>query len=843
MRQASIAPLIRPIVLAEWRHHPWRQAVALLSIALGVALAFSVHLINASALAEFGQAVRSVNGQPDFELRGAGSLGIDESAFAAVVANPHVDVASPVAEIDTFALDAQGERQPLRIVGIDPLIAPAIAPALLPRPTAGDDRPSLLDPDAAFLHPAAQRAFGGRPTLNAQSGSTTVGLRIAGNVAADGPALAVVDIAGAQEHFGMLGRLSRIDVRAVPGADRDALQRELTAGLGLRAASPDEATQRVSNLSRAYRVNLTVLALVALFTGAFLVFSILSLSVAKRVPQIALLGVLGLPASGRRALVLVDAALVGVLGSACGIALGTALAVAGLRLLGGDLGSGMLGGEAPALRFSVAAALTYGSLGVVAALAGAWVPARVAQRMAPAYSLKGLGGDGSSRVAAWPALLLLGGGAALCLAPPIAGLPLGAYVGVALLLLGGIAAVPLSVQWLLRGVRIRRHAVAMLAVERARDQRHAATVAVAGVVAALSLAVALTVMVTSFRNSVLEWLDQVLLADVYARTAVTTSTADAAFLEPGFARKVALLRGVLRVQPMRVAALRMDPDRPTVSLLARSLRGSSDEDEPALPMVGRLVPAEHGLVSVYASEAFASLYRVRPGDHIALPLPDGRQARVLVRGLWRDYARVQGALAIDRADWIALSGDERINDLAIWLAPGADPAAVETGVRSLAGNPALVELSTPAEIRATSLRIFDRSFAVTYWLQAVAIAIGLFGVAASYSAQTLARSKEFGTLQHLGFTRRQMLALVAGEGLAWTGAGAVLGIALGLAVSVVLVHVVNPQSFHWTMQLSIPWGRLLLLGAAVLAAGACAAWLAGRAAASGNMALAVKEDW
>ena len=146
-------------------------------------------------------------------------------------------------------------------------------------------------------------------------------------------------------------------------------------------------------------------------------------------------------------------------------------------------------------------------------------------------------------------------------------------------------------------------------------------------------------------------------------------------------------------------------------------------------------------------------------------------------------------------------------------------------------------------IRARSLHIFDRSFAVTYWLQAVAIGIGLFGVAASFSAQVLARRKEFGLLAHLGLTRRQILAVVAGEGAAWTSVGAIAGVLLGLAVSVVLVHVVNPQSFHWTMEMALPWGRLAALVAAVLAAGTLTAWIAGRAAASREMALAVKEDW
>ncbi len=125
----------------------------------------------------------------------------------------------------------------------------------------------------------------------------------------------------------------------------------------------------------------------------------------------------------------------------------------------------------------------------------------------------------------------------------------------------------------------------------------------------------------------------------------------------------------------------------------------------------------------------------------------------------------------------------------------------------------------------------------------MAIAIGLFGIAASFSAQVLARRKEFGLLVHLGLTRAQIVAVVAGEGAVWTAAGALVGLALGLAVSVVLVQVVNPQSFHWTMELLLPWGRLAALAAAVLLAGSATAAVSARAAASQDAVAAVKEDW
>ena len=836
--------LLRQLSWPELRHHPWRHGAALLAVMLGVALAFSVQLINQSALSEFSSAVRAVNGVPDFELRGQRS-GFDETLYARVATHPQVAIASPVIEIDSFAFAANGERVALKIVGLDALVAAPRSPALLPRPADGADRLAVLAPDAIFLNEQARQRLGAASSdrVRVQTPNGSVMLRVQGSIAASGTALAVMDIAGVQSSFGWSARLGRIDVRLRAGADRAQVLREFALPPGVRAAAPDEAAQRVSNVSRAYRVNLTVLALVALFTGAFLVFSILSLSVAKRQPQLALLGVLGLSGRERLRLVIAESAVLGLAGSVLGLMLGTALAALALRLLAGDLGGGYFPGVAPSLQFDAGSALIYGALGVAAALVGGWMPARSAQRLAPAQALKGLGADPTGALPVWFGPLLLVAGVLLALAPPIAEIPLAAYASVACLMLGGIACVPSAVGGLLAGIAPPSNALALLAVERARHQRHTATIAVAGVVASLSLAVALTVMVASFRDSVTQWLDTVLPADLYVRAASSLVAGDVVTLPAALPQRAAALPGVARAAAQRVTSVQLDPARPAVVLIARAI----DDPAKALPLVGELVPLPRDTIGVFVSEAMVSLYGAAPGTRLTLPLPGGASTPVFVRGVWRDYARQHGAITMPEADYRRLTGDERVNDLALWLHPGADPATLQHALRTLATelglDGALLEFASVGEIRTTSLRIFDRSFAVTYWLQAVAIAIGLFGIAASFSAQVLARRKEFGLLAHLGLTRAQVLRVVAAEGAVWTGAGALLGLLLGLAVSVVLVKVVNPQSFHWTMDLLLPWARLAALCAAVMAAGTLTAWLAARSAAGRQMALAVKEDW
>jgi putative ABC transport system permease protein len=838
----------------ELRQHPWRNAAAILAVTLGVALAFSVHLINASALSEFSSAVRSAGGQPDLELRAVqGSL--DERLYAQMAADEQVAVASPVLEISTMALTPSGGRKPVRIVGVDALLVYSVAPALMPVPATQADRFAVFAPETVFLNPAARLllALGSAAegsNLQLQSGLQMRPARIAGTVSAGGGPLAVMDIGAAQDFFGRQGQLSRIDVKLRPGVDRAAFLRSLKLPAGVVDVEPLDDAQRVNNLSRAYRVNLAVLALVALFTGAFLVYSVLSLSVARRAQQFALLGVLGLTAGQRRRLVLAESLLLGLGGSALGIALGTALAALGLRMLGGDLGGGYFSGVAPQLQWSGAAALIYAALGTVAAGAGGWLPARAAQQLPLAQTLKGLGtgAPGTRRRAI--GLLLMAAGVALALVPPVMGIPLGAYISVGLLLVGGITALPWAVALVYDRLvpALRGRLLPLLAVERARRVRESAAVAVSGVVASLSLAVALTVMVASFRDSVAHWLDVVLPADLYVRTAITSAAAETAWFSPEFTRAVARLDGVRRVSATRSRPLLLDPALPAVALLSREI----DDAARTLPLVGELHRPPAGQIPIYVSEAVVDLYGARPGTAFP-PLAkaftsDSAAAPVFfVAGVWRDYVRQSGAIAMDSGDFQRLTGDRRANDLQLWLAPGADATQVQQAIRALAqreaGSAGGIDFASTRELRALSLRSFDRSFAVTYWLQAVAIGIGLFGVAASFSAQVLARRKEFGLLAHLGLTRRQILAVVAGEGTAWTLIGSVAGLALGLAVAVVLVHVVNPQSFHWTMDLLLPWGRLLALCTAVVAAGTVTAWLAGRAAASHDAVLAVKEDW
>ena len=837
--------LSRWLLFGEWRAHPVRALLAIAAIAVGVAMGFAIHLINAAAFNEFSAAVKSLAGQADVQVSGREAL-FDEAIYPVLAQREGVAVASPVLELDAGVPNLRGA---LKIVGIDPFRAGAVSPDLL---GAADKPFDLLADDAVFLSPAAMEwlktSTGGAVALRA--GSDDIRLRVAGGVlrARVGQRIGVMDIGAAQWRFNRVGKLSRIDLKLREGVDRNAFERALAASLErdypgrFQVAQPNDADQesRTNTLSRAYRVNLTVLALVALFTGAFLVFSTQALSVIRRRSQFALLRVLGVERRQLLTQVLLEGASLGVIGAALGIAGGYALAAAALHFFGADLGAGFFSGVRPTVHFAPVAACVFFALGFGVALLGCLAPALEAARAAPAVALKS-GSDesalsGLARI--WPSIACLLAAALLTRAPPVFELPLFGYGAIALLLIGGIGMMPRLAATLFGAInriamRSRQHPVPSLTLARLANASGQAAIALGGVLASFSLMVAMAIMVSSFRVSVDDWLVQILPADLYVRNAASGNTA--AF-GPDQQSALANLPGVTRIQFLRSRPISLDAARPAVTLIARDI----DAADPgkAMVMVGATAAPPPGAMPAWVSEAMLDLYRIKAGDTMQIPL-NGQLRPFFIAGAWRDYASQNGSVQIRLADYRALTGDVEVSDAAIWT---QDVAKVTERLHALPFGAAL-QLASPGQIRAISLKIFDRSFAVTYLLEAIAIAIGLSGVAATFSAQTLARSREFGMLRHVGVTRAQVLRILALEGGSLTALGVACGFALGLLISLILVFVVNPQSFHWTMQLHLPWGLLAGVASLLMIASVLTALVSGRYALSGGPIRAVREDW
>ncbi|NIF56139.1 FtsX-like permease family protein [Burkholderia sp. Ax-1724] len=843
--------LARWLLGAEWRSHRGRALVAIATIALGVALGYAVQLINSAAFNEFSAAARSLSGEADLQVRGAQPF-VDESIYARLSNDPQVALASPVLALDVMVPGRDGA---LPVLGIDVFKASRITPDLIGVPSP--DRPfDTLASDTLFLSPAAQRWLnlktGDAVTL--RSGTSSVRLRVAGGLARTRPGqrLAVMDIAAAQWRFGKVGKLSRVDVQLARGVDRPRFKRDLQARLGNPwiVAEARDTENRTDRLSRAYRINMNVLALVALFTGAFLVFSTQALSVVRRRSQFAMLRVLGLTRARLLRQILLEGTLLGLLGSLCGLALGYAMASGALRFFGSDLGGGYFPGVQPRVGFEPLASLLFLMLGVAVSVLGSIAPAVDAARAHPAAALKaGAEEVALARLATpWPALACLLVAGVLTHLPPWFDAPIAGYLAVALLLVGGIALMPRVTALIFRaasragGMRRRFGATGTLAIARLANAPGHASIAMGGVLSSFALIVAMAIMVASFRVSVDAWVTHLLSADLYVRVASGGNSGDAGGLRLDEQARIAAIAGIRNAAFARITHLTLDPAQPDVTLLAREI----DAADPGatLQMSGAILsPAafHSGEIPVWVSEAMVDLYGYRTGQRVQLPLGGPAQVFV-VAGVWRDYARQSGAIQIRLADYRRLTGDTHATDAAVTVEPGTSVERVIGGLRALPFGASLY-LSQPGEIRARTLVIFDRSFAVTYLLEAVAIVIGLFGVAATFSAQTLARTREFGMLRHVGVTRAQIFAILATEGGLLTACGIALGFALGFAISLILVFVVNPQSFHWSMSLHVPWIVLGTVAMVMLVLSCTTAVVAGRGAVSVDAVRAVKEDW
>jgi putative ABC transport system permease protein len=812
------------------RRHRGRMVLSALGIALGVALGYGVHLVNRAAVSDVAAAVRSLAGEADLEVRG-GRTGFPEVLYPQIARLPGVAVASPALELDA---GIAGTEHTLRITGIDILRAALLQPQLVL-----EDRYELLAPDRVFLSTAAGHALGLKEgdEVALVAGAEERRFKVAGILASLRGHGALTDIATAQWRFARLGQLNRIDVRLRPGVARDQVAQEIQDLLppGVYVAAVESLEEASAYPSRSYRVNLNVLAMVALFTGGFLVFSAQALEVARRRGEHALLRVLGAQRRSVARLVLSEAAWLGALGAAVGLVLGYFFALLAVRASGADLGAGMFRGVAPEISLSPIAAAAYFIAGIVVALIGAVLPALDAARTPPARALKA--GDELTlfqRIAPlWPGAVLILMGIALAQLGPVQGLPLFGYASIACLLVGAIALVPRVSETVFRYLPLPSQPTLRLALAQLRAAPGQAAVSLAAIVASFSLMAAMAIMVASFRQSVDDWLASVLPAELYFRT---THAGDTGVLDPSFEERVRALPQVARADFLRSGRILLEPTRPPLVLIAR------DRAENAFPILeGRYTRRAADPPAIWVSEAVADVYGYAAGQRVHLPM-HAKKHELIVAGVFRDYARQHGAVLIDRADYVALTGDRAVNDGALWLSPGTSAAQAMEALRALPGA-AQLDIAEPGEIRELSLRIFDRSFAVTYAMEAVAVLVGLFGLSSSLGAIVLARRREFGVLRHLGLTRGQIRAMLAAEGGLLALVGAAAGLAAGVAISLVLVYVINRQSFHWSMELHPPYLLLAGFTAILVLLAVVTAVVSGREAMGMGPVRAVREDW
>ncbi|MCE5394431.1 MAG: ABC transporter permease [Acidithiobacillus sp.] len=806
--------------MKNWRI-PWRAAVwlplrdkpgasllAILGVALGVALALAIALINVQAVDNVAAGLRRLSGTADLVLDRPGGT-LSQEWVRRLAMAPEVQRVAP--QLRVTAVAANGQY--LEVWGIEPLATAAMGQPLLPASLASKPF-AIFDPLHLVLDQSALQRLHLRvgDSLSLEVRGVQRHFRVIGSIPdpTPGQALAVMDLGAVQWLWGREGDITRLDIRLQAGIDRQKFVRQWQDALppGSFLRSPRKEGRIQAQASFAYRANLLVLSLVALFTGAFLVHTTLSFTAIRQRHSLAILRVLGL--REREVLVAgqLQGLLLGIPGAMLGVPAGILIARLALQQMGGDLGAGYFSSAQASLAAHPFLWASFGLAGVAAAAFGAFWPAWSSRHL-PIVRILGNGAEEDSReISYWAALPLGVLALAGVLAPAWQGAPYGSYLAIALLLFAMLILLP----GLLRIIGLLPEfpgALGHLLRAQLLRQSGRASRSLAAIVVAFSLVIAMAVMVGSFRDSVAHWLQEILHADLY----LEAGGRDGDTLPSNLPSELCHPPLVTYCSPLRRRTIQLLPNRPPVMLLAQGI--NSQDPGRTLHLLERAAPDSQGLPPVWISEILARLGHWRPGQIIRLPLgPSGVEVRIA--GIYQDYAYQQGAITLPLHDYQQWTGDKEINGLALWL--GANTTTGDLLERLHRLYPASIhwQIATPGQIRKRSLEIFDQSFAATYALEAVAILIGLLGVGNGFGAQTLLRQQEFALLRCLGLRRRDIFRLLLGEGLLLSSIGVVLGTILGLVISLILIKRVNPLSFHWQMELQIPWGDVLPLAAGLI---------------------------
>jgi len=837
-------PVLPAASLRHLLRHPAQLALALLGLALGVATIVAVDTATASAQRAFELSLQAVNGAADYQIVG-GPAGIDERLYVQL----RRDVAPATAPV-RFAPLVSGYVQLggriLQLIGTDPFAGAELeADAAGPRAPGGV--PAAADPAAArdWLAPGAV-ALGASlaAALHLTTGASlelTIGgvghpatvARILPGAAFD--ALILTDIAQAQEWLGVRGRLSRIDLRLPPGAAGaralEALRRTLPAGLELQATRA--SARETFAMTGAFTTNLKAMSLLALLVGTLLIYGAISFAVVQRRAIFGVLRALGATGGQVLMLVLAEAAVLGVAGAACGALLGLLLARALVGLVAQTINDlyfvvAVSSVSVPALTLVKAL-----GAGVATALVAALLPALEVARAAPQLALvrssleqRALGI--ARRLAVASAALALGAGLLVL----VSGRSLFAgFVALFLLLIAVAAATPAALRALaLGGARVaaRSSAVARLACGEIAGSLSRTGVAVAALGMALSAMIGVAIMVGSFRESLRDWLTQTMRADIYV-SAPGSADSPERRLAPELIRDLLATPGVQAHSEGRRAVV-------------RSPRGSLDLNALSIPPASRAAfrfsagdPARawqaFAAGAVLISEPLAWRLALAPRATLTLTTSAGPRA-FEVAGVYREYGNDRGEVLMDLATYRRSFGDDGVGALGLYLAPGTAVAPTVAALRRTASGRQALLIRSNAELRALSMRIFERTFVITrvlYWLAAGVAAVGLVSALLAWE---LERGAQLALLRALGLTPARAALLVLAQ-TAFMGLAALLAaLPAGLLTALVLTEVINRRAFGWQIDLHLSAAQftnaLWLALAASLAAGLYPAWRGAR---------------
>ncbi len=808
------------MILRPLRRDMLRTALTVIAVALGIAVVIAIDLAGNAAAGSFESSMVTVVGKTDLEIHANG--GIDEQWIGRLSALPVNARFAPGLDT-TVKIDSAGY---VNLFGID-AIAESKVRSSASKSNCGDDAPAYVTERLAHRLPK-RFLINGRWFCIAR---TVPSLR---------SDFIAADIADVQQTLGRFGKLDRIDVFLDKGVDLDSLEHTLRSTLpsGYRITRPGARSQENQKMLGAFRWNLRILSYIALVVGAFLIYNTISISVVRRRSEIGILRALGVSRRSIFFLFILEAAMLGVAGSALGLLLGRALAGSMVALIAQTVRSLYTSSSPAPVHLTILSIALAFVAGLAASLISAWGPAREAMQVVPAEAM----GRGSRETRS---RLRLGRNSAIALVlallawiaslpGPIEGRPVFGYLATLLSVAAAALLAPLVVLAVNRAFRTPLQkwlgAEGLLASRGLQASIGRTSVVVAALATAIAMMASVGIMVGSFRETVLVWLDSQLRADLYIRAIGPAVAGESPPLSPEIPKILQSIPGVADVDVFSAIEFTYQGQRATLGAgnldvqrrYSRLNFQSGDHDA----ILRSLPNADRAIVS----EPFAEKHNVHVGDRLSLPIGSS-VATVTVMAIYFEYSSEQGYVILDRTTLLRYLPNQPPTNIAVYTKPGADVAKIrrEIETRTTAFP---VSVAPNADLRREAVIIFDRTFAITWALEGVAIIVAMLGAANALLALVLDRRRELGMLRYLGAASSQIRRMILVEAGLLGLFALLLGAALGLVLSLLLIYVINKQSFGWTIQFHFPalalGGAMLLIWAVTILSGLYPAHVAAR---------------
>lgn len=825
--------LLNKFIVRHLQHNLARTVLTVIGIALGVGVILAINLANGAALHQFREGVDIVAGKANLEIHAVNAPGIDEHLIDQLLPLRAEGLKfAPV--IDEIGVIRRDSPELVQVLGVDMFgDSDFRVMTMAPQGEKLSDF-AIFDRNRIYVGEKLAQRFGLKVgqqlplVLSDQEQNCTVAgiLQFEGPGKAFGGNIVAMDISGAQDAFAMQGRLSRIDL-IVPEDRRTEFTQKISALLptGVAVDAPQRRSEQIEKMVRAFQYNLAALSLIAVVVGMFVIYNTMSIAVIRRRPEIGTMRVLGLPRLTIFSLFLSEAIVLGLVGSLLGIGLGIAGAQYAVKAVSRTV-QALYVDQPPAQIVLDPTAITLAFAGgllmtAVAALAPALEASTVTAAEASrrgAYesrvreSLKFLGTIG----------IILGVVAFICgKQPAVNGFPLFGYCAAALSVFAVAFVMPMILKWFLRaaasvlqklGANLPRLAALSLFGTLGRT-----SVAVSSLMVGIAMMVSLAVMIGSFRETVIAWTQQSLKADLFIEPVARRYSNRTGALSHQVVEKMRHVPGVIDVDefvefPIEYEGAPAFLGAGEMQVMARRGNLMFLDREPSSVVLGRL-RANRGAI---VTESFAARHNLHRGDTVRLQTPKGELSAPL-EGIYYDYVSDLGYVIIDRDEFARHYDDRYSTTVAVWIDPSLDGDTVRSRIYDAIGTDSLLNIRTNKELKASVLRVFDNTFAITYALHAIAITVAILGVMNALFALTLEMRRDFGILKYLGTSAGNLRQIVLSQAAILGLCGAVSGVVVGMGLSMLLIDVINKQSFGWTIQFAVPVDFLLQSFALIMA--------------------------